>query len=708
MVNKKQEEYNADSIISLDDRQHLLKRMGLTFGSEGIDPEYKYSMQKTVAIREILDNATDEIRAGYGQHVSVKIFKNGLIQVQDSGRGVPPEVNHKTHQSGIVMALGKMNSGGKFSTDSERFSSGLNGLGASATNFVSKRFDVIVFKNGKRYELDFQEGTPGFFDGDGPDAPFEKLQDLSKLKVSKDTRTKEEKKDYPTGTIIRCWLDESLFTSPYPVDDLDLVDRLKWTAFLVPNLIADVYDERQDVDGNGTPLEQTFHYPDGINSMIEFLAPPEPLTKTQHIVTEGSYIEEAPVLKSDGSVEVEKVARRIPIEVAWTYNNDYDYRMNSFVNTIHTKLGGVHVKAFEKALVKAFNEKFHSMKNYLKKGDPEPIIDDFREGMTVVLSIQQSEPGFTSQSKEALIGSSNQKAIQAALEKSFTEWIDSSKNKDALEMMAKKVCQAAKTRQAAAQAKATKRKANAIESSSMPAALVECELVGDDGSELLICEGQSAMGGLRDARDARFQAIFPIRGKIINAFKASPSKLMDNKEVEGIIKALGAGYGKNFDIDKMRYGRVALATDSDVDGYAIQDLLLVLFWTMFKDVINEGRFFITMPPLFEFSFKNGKREIDTALNEDERDEKIKQLAEEGLVLGKDYEIHRDKGLGENDASVTWQTMMNPANRTLRKITVDDAQRAMAALDLTMGSRVEPRRNWIEDNANNFDADLMDV
>lgn len=705
----KNEEYTADDIISLDERQHLLKRMGLTFGSEGIDPEYKYSMQKTVAIREILDNATDEIRGGYGQHVNVKIFKDGLIQVQDSGRGVPPEVNHTTHQSGIYMALGKMHSGGKFATDSERFSSGLNGLGASATNFVSKRFDVIVYKNNKKYELSFKEGTPGFFDGDGPDAPFTETKDLSKLKISKDTRTKDEKKDYPTGTIIRCWLDESLFTSPFPVDDLDLVDRLKWTAFLVPNLIADVYDERQDVDGNGTPLTQTFHYPDGINSMIEFLAPNDPLIPTQHIVTDGSYIEEAPVLKKDGTVEVEKVARRIPIEIAWTYNNDYETdRVNSFVNTIHTKLGGVHVKAFERAFVKTFNDKFSSMKNYLKKDDPVPIIDDYREGLTVVLSIQQSEPGFTSQSKEQLIGSENQKAIQAALEKEFGDWISSPKNKDALEMMAKKVCQAAKNRAAANQAKAAKRKANAIESSSMPATLQECEFVGEEGSEILICEGRSAMSGLMKARDARFQAIFPIRGKIINAFKANPSKLMDNKEVEGIIKSLGAGYGKNFDVDKMRYGRVLLSTDADVDGYAIQDLLLVLFWTMFRSVIDEGRFFITMPPLFEFSFKNANREIIPALDEDARDKIQSQLEKEGLKYGKDFEIHRDKGLGENDPDVTWQTMLNPVNRTLRKITVEDAQRAMASLDLTMGTRVEPRRNWIEDNANNFDKDLMDV
>lgn len=702
------EEYTADDIVSLDERQHLLKRMGLTFGSEGIDTEYKFSMQKTVAIREIIDNATDEIRAGYGAHVSLKIMRDGLIEVQDSGRGVPPEVNHQTNQSGIYMALGKMHSGGKFSTDSERFSSGLNGLGASATNYVSKRFDVIVYKNKKKYELSFHEGTPGFFEGDGPDAAFTPITDLSTVRVSKDTRTAAEKKDYPTGTVVRCWLDDSLFTSPYPVDDMDLVDRLKWTAFLVPNLIADVYDERQEIGDEKAPLAQKFHYPEGIRSMVEYLAPSDPFIPIVQMATEGSYIEEAPVLQEDGTVEVTKVSRRIPIELAFTYNDDYEYRMNSFVNTIHTKLGGVHVKAFEKALVKTFNEKFSSMKGFLKKDDPEPVIDDYKEGMTVVLSVQQSEPGFTSQSKEALIGSENQKAIQAALEETFTQWLNASKNRDIVEKIATKVCQAAKNRRAADLAKAAKRKANKIESSSMPSMLQECELAGEDGSEVMICEGRSAMGGLLAARDARYQAIFPIRGKIINAFKASTNKLMENAEVEGIIKILGAGYGKNFDVDKMRYSRVIVATDADVDGLAIQDLLLVLFWSMFKPVIEEGRFFIAMPPLFEIKFKDTKRGITSVINEEALAKLQKELADEGLQSGRDYEIHRDKGLGENNADVTWETMMNPANRSLRRINIDDAQRALASLDLTMGSKVPPRREWIENNSGNIDNNLMDV
>jgi DNA gyrase subunit B len=716
------EEYNADSIITLDARSHLIKRMGLTFGPEGIDPNYQYSQQKTVAVREIIDNATDEIRAGHGSKVKLSIFKDGSVEVQDSGRGIPTDVNHSTHESGIYMSLGKTQSGGKFSTDSDRFSSGLNGVGGGSVALISKAMFVNVYRGGKKYQLDFSNGVPGYFAAQNdPDSEFTSLKDMHKdnsyLKVSKDDRPSSVKKDYKTGTTIRFWLDDSAFTSSKPIDDVDLVNRFKWTAFLVPTLVAEVYDECTLVENE--PLEQVFNYPDGVKSMIDYLAPNDHLIPIQHIKTEGHYSEEVAVItgkKNDdgGDVVVKKtVDRRIPIEVAWTYSTDpskdRDYRMNSFVNTIHTKLGGVHVKAFERALVKVFDDNFRPGQG-LKKSDEAPKIDDFTEGMTVVLSIEQSEPGFSSQSKEELSGSENQKAIQNALEESFTDWVTDRKNKDSFDKMARKVIAASQVRLNAEAEKQLKRKANKIESASMPAKLDDCEFIGEDGSELFICEGDSAKGGLVSSRDARFQAVLPIRGKIINAYKAKPNKLMENAEVQGIIKALGAGWGKSFDVDKMRYSRILIATDADDDGFDIQNLLLILFWKIFKPVIEEGRFYITVPPLFEIAFKKADQPAITVKDQADLNDKLKKLNNRGLTERKDFEVHRNKGLGENDnkSGVTWTTMMDPTSRVLKRITSKDVEGAEAALELTLGSDVPPRRKWIEESSNSIDEEELDV
>lgn len=714
------EDYNADSMMELDSRSHLIKRMGLTFGDEGIDPDYPYSQQKTVAVREIVDNSTDEIRAGYGNKVKLSIFDNGGIEVIDSGRGIPVDVNHKTHESGIYMSLGKTLSGGKFTTDSNRFSSGLNGVGGASVALVSSAMFVKVYRSGKRYELHFHNGIPGFFDiDDDPESPFKSLKELGKttayLRVSKDERNAKDKKDYPTGTSIRFWLDDEAFTSSKPIDDRDLINRLKWTAFLVPELIAEVYDERYIVDGK--PYTDVFNYSDGLISMVNYLAPDDRLIPIQHISTEGFYNESAAVLtgkqSADGGNEVVKqsVERRIPIELAWTYSNDpandRDYRMNSFVNTIHTKLNGVHVKAFEQALVKAFNANFKSSQG-LKKNNEPPKIDDFIEGMTVVLSIQQSEPSFSSQSKESLNGEDNQKAIRAALESAFTAWIGDRKNKDAFDKMARKVIMASQVRINAEAEKQLKRKSNKIESSTMPAKLADCEFVGDDGSELFICEGDSAFGGLKQVRDARFQALIPVRGKGINAFKADTGKIMDNAEVQAIIKALGAGWGKNFDVDKMRYSRILVATDADYDGYHIQNLLLVLFWSMFKDVINEGRFYVTFPPLFEFDFKKPNMPTVSAKDEADRDEIMKKLAADNIKENRDYSINRNKGLGENDPYTTWLTMMNPKTRMLKRVNVGDVHKAESALQLTLGKNIDDRKAWIEDSVSSIDDEELDI
>lgn len=715
------DDYTADSIDYLTQRQHLLKRMGLTFGPEGIDDDYPYSSQKTVAIREIVDNATDEIRGGYGSRIRLHIRADGGVVVQDSGRGIPTGVNRKTGWSGIYMAMGVIQSGGKFSTNSDRFSSGLNGVGGSSSCAVSRRCDIIVFQKGRRYELSFKDGEPGYFDAEnGPDDGFTTLKemgkDLSYLRSSKDTRTAEERDGYETGTIVRIWLDDKVFTSPKPFDHQDIVNRLQWTAFLVPGLQAEVIDELHPIEGK--PFHDVFHYPDGVVSMVDFLAPPGEHLPVQLIETEGHFDEETNVLDPDKDVVVKRrVRRRVPIQVAFTYTpSDYEYHLNSFVNTVHTKLGGVHVQAFESALVESFNEKLTSMRGLIVKGDDNPIIDDYREGLTVVLSIEQSEPDLSPQSKDKLGGAEVKRAIRQYLSAAFAKWIAEPKNKPVLDAIAKKVATASHTRQTAAADRANKRRMAQRDGGAMPAKLDECEFAGDDGSELLICEGDSAKGGISDARDSRYQAVLPIRGKIINAMTSARKEVLGNKEVMDIIQCLGAGYGgescpdaykksdKPFDVEKMRYDRVLMATDADVDGFHIQDLLLVLFWCLFRPVIDEGRLYVTNPPLFEIRTKGKSPQRIYAKDEDELAEVQRKLDSRRVT----YAIKRNKGLGENSKEATWTTMLDPKSRTLTRITAEDVEQAVASLKITMGKDPKARKDWLRDNADNFDRNLIDA
>lgn len=703
-------DYNADSINALTPRNHLLSRMSLTFGPNAKDPEYPYSMQKTVAIREILDNATDEIRGGYGRKVRVHLHKDGCVEIQDSGRGIPTDVNHKTHESGVYMAMGRIQSGGKFSV-SKSYSSGLNGVGGSSTVAVSKRADIIVYRNGKKHELSFKDFEPGFFDGDGPAAKFRTLKELGKdksyLRVTKDKRTKAEKDGYETGTIVRLWLDDSVFTINKPYDDRDIVDRIKFTAFLVPQLEAEVIDELWDVEGQ--PYHENFHYPDGITSMCDFLAPSmNRFTDIQLIETTGHYVEEAPVLNKDtNEVTISEVSRDIPIQVAFCYNTDDEYRMNSFVNTIHTKDGGVHEKAFEQALVKAFNDKIMTMRGAIKKDRTPPIFIDYTHGLTVILSIQQTEPNFSSQSKTELSGTENQKAIKNALIDAFNAYIASSKNKKTVDLICNKVAEESEIRQSAKAAMNAKRSASAaLRTSTMPAKLTDCKFINDDRSELHICEGDSALGGLKGARDARFQAILPIRGKIINARKESLDRVLENEEVKSIITCLGAGIGDDFDVDKMRYGKVIFDTDADSDGLAIQNLLLVLFWRLFRKVIEEGRLYVSYPPLFEVTLTKGDKTL-YALNDAELKELELKLEKQGLTVNKGYKINRDKGLGSMEPADARATLMNPETRVLRALTMKDVEAAERMLELALGKDSKTRQQWISDNFDNIDSEMMD-
>jgi DNA gyrase subunit B len=708
----KKTEYNADSIVSLNQHQHLLKRLALTFGSETGNDKHPFSSQKTVSLRELVDNSLDEVRGGYGTHVKLSFFADGSVEVKDSGRGIPVDTSKDGNGvpvSGIYKSLGIIQSGGKFSADSNRFSSGLNGVGASSTVHTSKRADITVYRSGKCYQLSFKDGTPGFFASDNdPNATFTELKDYSELRITKDSRPATEKRNYPTGTTIRVWLRDSVFQSEYPYDDQDLIARLKGTAFLVSQLHAEVYNElSQIVDpatGVSAPQHELFHFEDGVDDLITLNQTDTPITKIIRFTTEGKYLERnVPVLQANGTIKSQDLERHVPIEIAFSYGNKYDYSMHSYVNTIHTKLGGVHEVAFERALVKCFGERFSSMRGILTKADELPLIEDYREGLTIVISVQVSEPQFTSQSKEQLSGREVQKAIYDSLVEEFDKWIKESKNADALQMIAKKVTTASKNRQKAREQKELARKRNEISSASLPVKLIDCELAGSEHAELYIAEGDSAVSALKGARDGERNALLGIRGKIINAHKSTPKLVLANAEVQDIIKALGAGSGADFDIDKMRYpGGIFIATDADPDGNAIATLLYALFWHLFRDVLLQGKFYKLETPLFVVSTKEGSKSRKLyARNERERDKHIRGLEKTGTK----YSTTRLKGLGEVNADVLSETAIDPKTRVITQVTLEDAEAAVASLDLILGNDTEPRKRWIE--ASEIDEEEID-
>lgn len=689
-------EYNASSILNVDQHTHLLKRLSLTFG----DPEQPgtpFSAQKNVAIREVLDNSLDEIRAGYGTHLKLTFFKDRSYQIEDSGRGIPVDAGVDAQgnpASGIFLALGLIQSGGKFQTDSKRFSSGLNGVGASSSNHTSKRFDVTVYRNNKKYELQFQDGTPGFFDKENdPDAKFTPITDLTEVRVSKDDRPAKTKANFKTGTTIRAWIRDEVFSSTNPYDDQDIIARLKRTAFLVPELHAEVVNELHEIDGK--PQHEFFNFPNGVEDLVPLIQPDEAITPLIHLKLEGSYIEKnVAVLQRDGSVRPEDLERIVPIELAFRYGDKYETTVNSFVNTIYTKLGGVHNTGLEKAFVSAFNDKFTSMRGLLTKKDDPPISDDYLEGLTAVLSVQVAEPVFSSQSKEGLRGKEVQKAIQDAITQGLTEWMKVGKNKETLETIAKKVTNAAKNRQRVREQKEINRKKNEISASALPVKLVDCELAGTDAAELYICEGDSAVSSLKAARDGRINALLGIRGKIINAHKEQAKRVLANTEVQDIIKTLGAGFGKDFDIEKIRYGRIFIAVDADPDGNAIATLLYALFWHQFKDVLHENRLYKIETPLFVVSTHKGqKSEKHYARDERERDRIINKLEKQGTK----YSVTRLKGLGEVMADTLEETAINPETRIITQVTMDDVEAAAASLDLILGTDTAPRKKWIEES-----------
>ncbi|MEV6636088.1 DNA topoisomerase IV subunit B [Actinoplanes sp. NPDC051470] len=677
--------YGADDLTHLEGLDAVRKRPGMYIGSTD-------SRGVNHLANEIIDNCTDEGVGGHATNVAVWLHADGSVQIDDDGRGIPTAINTKSGLNGVELVLTRLHAGGKFGGSGYKTSGGLHGVGASAVNALSLRFDVTVKRDGKVHALSFQRGVPGVFDGDGPKARF---TPESGLRV-----VRKMKRGEAGGTSIRYWYDARFFETGARLD-VDVVRaKLRNTAFLVPGVAYTLRDDTAE-----EPVTETFHFPHGLTDMVEFLSPPadKPVSQILVVTGEGTYKENA---ADENGVMQSNVVRRAEIEIAFRWGTGYDRTVECFTNTIHNVHGGTHRKGFERALVRALSDAVRNTRGLLKPKEEAPVLDDYLEGMTAVIHVRVPEPQFTSQTKDELSTAGLTRVLQGLVEQHLKEYVDGRRTKSEARTVLQKVVDAARVRLTQKQQKDAARRKTALEGASMPPKLVDCRSTGIARSELYIVEGDSALGTARMARSSEYQALLPIRGKILNVQKASLQQVLDNQECSAIVQVLGAGSGRTFDLPAMRYGRVMIMADADVDGSHIRTLLITLFAKYMRPVVEQGRLFAAMPPLHKVVTKGRNSETLYTYTQQEMESTVTRLEKSGKQVQKP--VPRFKGLGEMDADELWDTTMNPATRTVRRITLNDAEQAEATLELLMGERVEPRKNWLIEAAGRIDQETIDA
>lgn len=681
-------DYDARNLLVLEGLEAVRKRPGMYIGST----DTKGLMH---CLWEIIDNSVDEALSGHGNAIGVTLHKDGSVSVSDTGRGIPVDIEKRTGLTGVEVVFTKLHAGGKFGGGSYNATGGLHGVGASVVNALSSRLDVEVDKAGHTWAMSFRRGVPGVFSGPGPDADFEPNNSLRKIgKVAK-------KK---TGTRVRYWADPQIFIKGAAFSKSELVGRARQTAFLVPGLAITISDE------SITPFESSrFEYEGGISEFCEYLAPDEAIHEVLRLEGAGTFTETVPVLDSKGHMTPQDVERELGVDIALRWGKGYDSKVSSFVNIIATPKGGTHVNGFERALTKTFNEVMRGNRQ-LRASDSDVTKDDVLEGLTAVVTVRLAEPQFEGQTKETLgtppVSRIVNKVVAQELKRFLTSTKASEKAKSKLVM--EKVVSASKTRLAARQQRDNQRRKNALESSALPAKLADCRSSDTERSELFIVEGDSALGTAKSARDSEFQALLPIRGKILNVQKASLADMLKNAECSSIIQVVGAGSGRTFDPDAARYGRIIFMADADSDGAHIRCLLATLFFRYMRPLIESGRVYTAVPPLHRIELSNPKKGQDKYVytySDPELQRTLADLKKRG-VRWKDP-VQRYKGLGEMDASQLAETTMDPRHRTLRRLTVDDAEASESVFELLMGTDVPPRKEFIVANAGHMSDDELD-
>jgi DNA gyrase subunit B len=694
--------YSAKHLSVLEGLEAVRKRPGMYIGStDGRGLQH--------CLWEIFDNAVDEALAGYCTRVEVILHADGSAEVRDNGRGIPVDNERKTKLSGVELVMTRLHAGGKFGGGSYTASGGLHGVGASVVNALSARLDVEVDRGGHTWAASFRRGVTGEFAEPGrprPDADFSRKAGLRQ--IARVSKTK-------AGTRIRFWPDRQVFLRDATFSYDGMVERARQTAYLVPGLAIAVRAEagaqpgpEADGDGDG-PREAEFRFAGGISEFCEHLAAGEKVTDVIRLTGDGTFTETVPVLDDRGHMTPTEVERTLDVDAAIQWNAGYDTITRSFVNVIATPHHGTHVTGFDRAIVRTLNEQLRAAR-ILRNGDEPVTKEDILEGLTSIISVRLPEPQFEGQTKEVLGTPAATAIVSQVVRTQLKNYFENPPRgaKQQAKAVLDKVASAAKTRVAAREHRENQRRKSALASSSLPAKLVDCRSA-DDRSELFIVEGDSALGTAKLARDSEFQALLPIRGKILNVQKSSLADMLKNAECAAIIQVLGAGSGSTFDLDSARYQRVILMADADVDGAHIRTLLLTLFHRYMRPMLEAGRVFAAVPPLHRIELTNprkGQLKYRYTYSDAELRRTLIELESKGQRW-KDP-VQRYKGLGEMDAGQLAETTMDPRHRILRRIRIEDAKAAMDVFNLLMGTDVAPRREFIVGGASELDLSRIDT
>lgn len=689
-------DYSARHLSVLEGLEAVRKRPGMYIGSTD-------SRGLMHCLWEIIDNSVDEALAGHGTEIDVVLHRDGSVEVRDRARGIPVDAEPKTGLSGVEVVFTKLHAGGKFGSGSYSASGGLHGVGASVVNALSERLDVEVDRGGVTWAMSFHRGEPGVFDDGGTPSPtarftpFEQSSELRKAgRVAKAV----------TGTRVRYWADPQIFTKGAEFKLDELLNRARQTAFLVPGLAISVVDERGD-----EPETHRFRFEGGISEFVEHLAVDGPVTDIWRLTGDGRFTETVPVLSDHGAMIPTDVERHCHVDIALRWGTGYDTVARSFVNIIATPKGGTHQTGFEQGLLKFLRQQIEQNARRLKVGNDKIEKDDVLAGLTVVLTVRLPEPQFEGQTKEVLGTPAVRSIVASVVQKALGERFASTKRDDKAQtsLLLEKIVSEMKARISARTHKETQRRKNALETSSLPAKLVDCRSSDVEQSELFIVEGDSALGTAKLARDSEHQALLPIRGKILNVQKASIADMLSNAECASIIQVIGAGSGRTFDLSAARYGKVIIMSDADVDGAHIRTLLLTLFFRYMRPMIEDGRVFAAVPPLHRVVVMNpGSKPNDIIYTYSEAE--LSGVLATLRKQGKKYQdpIQRYKGLGEMDADQLATTTMDRSHRTLRRVGVADAENAGRVFELLMGNEVAPRKEFIVDSAAALSRDRIDA
>ncbi len=716
--------YTARHLSVLEGLDAVRKRPGMYIGStDGRGLQH--------CLWEIFDNSVDEALAGYCSRIEVMLHADGSAEVRDNGRGIPVDVEPKSKLTGVELVMTRLHAGGKFGGGSYTASGGLHGVGASVVNALASRLDVEVDRDGHTWAASFRRGVTGEFADNGepgPGASFTRRAGLRQLRrVAKKV----------TGTRTRFWPDRQVFVRDARFSFTAITERARQTAYLVPGLAISVRDERPfappapsapaapvsaddhaeragagpqpDAAGPGSLRAAEFRFDGGISEFCEHLAAGEPVTDVLRLVGSGNFTETVPVLDDRGHMTPTEVERELEVDVAARWVNGYETATRSFVNVIATPHGGTHVSGFERALVRTMNEQLRAAR-LLKNGEEPVTKEDVLEGMTAIVTVRLPEPQFEGQTKEVLGTPAASRIVAQVVSAGLKAFFDarSRAGKQQSRSLLEKIISAAKARVAAREHRENQRRKSALASSSLPAKLVDCR-TADDRSELFIVEGDSALGTAKLARNSEFQALLPIRGKILNVQKASLADMLKNAECASIIQVIGAGSGSAFNLDAARYQRVIFMSDADVDGAHIRCLLLTLFHRYLRPLLDAGRLFAAVPPLHRTELsspRKGQQKYTYTYSDAELRRVLLDMERRGQRWKEP--VQRYKGLGEMDAGQLAETTMDPQRRTLRRIRIEDAAVAGDMFSLLMGSEVAPRRDFIVGGAAELDPSRIDT